>query len=205
MIWPSIQKRCPTCTLQLKRLSRRGFLSLLKFDADYFARWVSSISLEKSNCHSTWLCVHREDALEVSPGYDRKSSQSMTRAFLQTSTLLVHEFMHNPFPSNPAGTGITYSLIIDTTVRQYIHSLWSYRHDCLLYTLFAMLRKPGSVHFAGAQGRRFYVKLKYGNQSHTTSPIDHIGHSDGHTWFVLVHPCLFNAAGSHTGPSGKVG
>ena len=55
------------------------------------------------------------------------------------------------------------------------------------------------------KGRRFYVKLKYGNQSHTTSPTDHIGHSDGHTWFVFVHPCLFNVAKSHTGPSGKVG
>ena len=55
------------------------------------------------------------------------------------------------------------------------------------------------------KGRQFYVKLKYGNQSHTTSPTDHIGHSDGHTWFVFVHPCLFNVAKSHTGPYGKVG
>ena len=38
------------------------------------------------------------------------------------------------------------------------------------------------------KGRRFYVKLKYGNQSHTTPPTDRIGHSDGHTWFVFVHP-----------------
>ena len=55
------------------------------------------------------------------------------------------------------------------------------------------------------KGRRFYVKLKYGKQSHTTSLTEHIGHSDEYTWFVFVRSCPFNAAKSHAGPFGKVG
>ena len=40
--------------------------------------------------------------------------------------------------------------------------------------------------FDKSKKRQFYVKLRYGNRNHTTSPTNPVGGSGEHTWFVSI-------------------